>query len=128
MDDFSVLGDSNEGCLENLGKVLERCQEKNPVLNWEKCHFMVTQRIVLGHIVSKNGIEVDKAKVQLISNLPTPKCVRDIRSFLGHAGFYRRFIKDFSAIARPFCILLDKEVPFAWSQACEASFDKLKLC
>ena len=126
MDDFSVFGDSYKGCLENLRKVLERCQEKNLVLNWEKCYFMVTQGIVLGHIVSKNGIEVDKAKVELISNLPTPKCVRDIRSFLGHAGFYRRFIKDFSAIARPLCNLLAKDVPFAWSQACEAAFDKLK--
>ena len=126
MDDFSVFGDSYEGCLENLCKVLERCQEKNLVLNWEKCHFMVTQGIVLGHIVLKKGIEVDKAKVELISNLPTPKCVRDIRSFLGHAGLYRRFIKDFSAIAHPLCNLLAKDVPFAWSQACEATFDKLK--
>ena len=87
---------------------------------------MMTQGIVLGHIVSKNGIEVDKAKVELISNLPTPKCVRDIRSFLGHAGFYRRFIKDFSAIARPLYNLLAKDVLLAWSQACEAAFDKLK--
>ena len=126
MDDFSVFGDSFENCLENLRKVLERCQEKNLVLNWEKCHFMVTQGIVLGHIVSKDGIEVDKAKVELISNLPTPKCVRDIRSFLGHAGFYRRFIKDFSAIARPLCTLLAKDVPFTWSQACDTAFTKLK--
>ena len=108
MDDFSVFGDSFAICLENLRKVLERCQEKNLVLYWEKCHFMVTQGIVLGHIVSKDGIEVDKAKVELISNLPTPKCVRDIRSFLGHAGFYRRFIKDFSAIARPYVLCLPK--------------------
>ena len=68
---------------------------------------------------------MDKAKVELISNLPIPNCVRDIRSFLGHAGFYRRFIKDFSAIARPLCNLLAKDVPFAWSQACEDAFDKL---
>ena len=126
VDDFSVFGNSYEGCLENLRKVLERCQEKNLVLNWEKCHFMVTQGIVLGHIESKTGIEVDKAKVELISNLPTPKYVRDIRSFLGHAGFYRRFIKDFSAIARPLCTLLAKDVPFAWSKACEDAFVKLK--
>ena len=126
MDEFSVFGESNDECLENLRKVLERFQEKNLVLNWEKCHFMVTQGIVLGHIVSKNGIEVDKARVDMISNLPTPKCVRDIRSFLGHAGLYRRFIKYFSAISRPLCSLLAKDVPFAWSQACEAAFDKLK--
>ena len=99
---------------------------EEPCVNWEKCPFMVTQGIVLGHIVSKNGIEVDKAKVELISNLPTPKCVRDIRSFLRYAGFYRRFIKYFTAIARPLCNLLTKDVPFAWSQACEAAFDKLK--
>ena len=115
MDDFSVFGDSYEGCLENLWRVLERCQEKNLVLNWEKCHFMVTQGIVLGHIVSKEGIEVDKAKVELISSLPTPKCVKYIRSFLGHAGFYMRFIRDFSAIARPLCNLLARDITFAWS-------------
>ena len=107
MDDFFVYGDSYEGCLENLRRVLERCEKKNLVLNWEKCHFMVTQGIVLGHVVSKEGIEVDKAKVEFISTLPTPKCVKDIRSFLGHAGFYRRFVKNFSAIARPLCSFLE---------------------
>ena len=126
MDDFSVFGDSYEGCLKNLRRVLERCQEKNLVLNWEKCHFMVTQGIVLGHIVSREGIDVDKAKVELISNLPTPKCVKDIRSFLGNAGFYRRFIRDFSALAHPLCNLLAKDVTFEWSQACRTAFDKLK--
>ena len=126
MDDFSIFGDSYEGCLENLRRVLERCQEKKLMLNWKKCHFMVTQGIVLGHIVSSEGIEVDKAKVELISNLPTPKCVKDIRSFLGHVGFYRRFIRDFSAIARPLCNLLAKDGTFEWSQAREAVFDKLK--
>ncbi|MBE2321387.1 hypothetical protein DVA67_036070, partial [Solirubrobacter sp. CPCC 204708] len=72
------------------------------------------------------GIEVDKAKVELLSNLPTPKCVKDIRSFLGHAGFYRRFIKDFSAISRSLCNLLAKDVVFEWSEACEEAFKKLK--
>ena len=81
------------------------------MLNWEKCHFMVTQGIILGHIVSKKGIEVDKAKVELISNLPIPKCVKDIRSFLGHTGFYRRFIRDFSAIAVPCAIFLPRTSP-----------------
>ena len=126
MDDFSVFGDSYEGCLENLRRLLERCKEKNLVLNWEKCHFMVTQGIMVGHIVSREGIEVDKAKVELISNLPTPKCVKDIQLFLGHEGFYRRFIRDFSAIAHPLCNFLAKDVTFEWSQACEVAFDKLK--
>lgn len=126
MDDFSVFGDSFESCLANLEKVLTRCEEKNLVLNWEKCHFMVTQGIVLGHIVSSDGITVDKAKINLISNLPTPKCVKDIRSFLGHAGFYRRFIKDFSAISRPLCHLLSKDIPFEWTPAYEQAFVKLK--
>ena len=126
MDDFFVFRDSYEGCLENLRRVMERCQEKKLVLNWVKCHFMVTQGIVLGHIVSRGGIEVDKAKVELISNLPTTKCVKDIRSILGKAGFYRRFIKYFSSIAHPLCNLLAKDVSFEWSQACEAAFDKLK--
>ena len=95
------------------------------MLNWEKCHFMVTQGIVLGHIVSREGIEVDKAKVELISNLPTPKCVKDIWSFLGHTGFYRRFIRDFSSIACPLCNFLANDVTFEWSQACEAAFVKI---
>ncbi|XP_058211404.1 uncharacterized protein LOC131323568 [Rhododendron vialii] len=72
------------------------------------------------------GIEVDKAKIDLIATLPTPKCVKDIRSFLGHAGFYRRFIKDFSAISRPLCHLLSKDTPFEWTPACEEAFNKLK--
>ena len=87
---------------------------------------MVTQEIVLGHIVSREGIEVDKAIVELISNLPTPKCVKDIRSFFGHAGFCRRFIRDFSAITCPLCNFLAKDVTFEWSQACKGAFDKLK--
>ncbi|KAH9782166.1 hypothetical protein KPL71_008774 [Citrus sinensis] len=77
MDDFSVFGDSFDQCLHHLTLVLQRCTEKSLVLNWEKCHFMVKQGIVLGHIISSKGIEVDKAKVDLISNLPPPKTVRE---------------------------------------------------
>nr|XP_009763665.1 PREDICTED: uncharacterized protein LOC104215541 [Nicotiana sylvestris] len=103
MDDFSVFGSSYDDCLKNLSKVLARCEEINLVLNWEKCHFMVQEGIVLGHRVSRSGIEVDKAKVKAVEQLPPPIFVKDVQRFLGHAGFYRRFIKDFSKIATPLC-------------------------
>ncbi|CAN6557527.1 unnamed protein product [Malus baccata var. baccata] len=126
MDDFSVFGDSFDGCLENLTLILKRCMETNLVLNWEKCHFMVKQGIVLGHIISENGIEVDKSKIDLVRHLSSPTSVREVRSFLGHAGFYRRFIKDFSKIAQPLCRLLQKEVAFEFTKECTASFNQLK--
>ena len=106
MDDFSVYSDSFDACLSNLTLILKRCMDSNFVLNWEKCHFMVEQGIILGHIVSSKGIEVDKSKIDLIRSLPLPTSVKEVRSFLGHAGFYKRFIKDFSKIARPLCQLL----------------------
>jgi len=108
---FFVFGDSFDDCLTNLKKVLNRCEEKILVLNWEKFHFIVTNGIVLGHIVSSTGIEVDKSKIELIATLPTPKSIKDVRSFLGHAGFYRRFIKDFSVISKPLSNLLDAIQP-----------------
>ncbi|CAN6566247.1 unnamed protein product [Malus baccata var. baccata] len=126
MDDFSVYGDSFDTCLHNLSLVLKRCQETNLVLNWEKCHFMVSHGLVLGHIISEKGIEVDKSKVELVSSLPIPTTVREVRSFLGHAGFYRRFMKDFSMISRPLCRLLQKDVIFDMNEECVVAFNKLK--
>ena len=89
MDDFTVYGSSFEQCLHNLGTVLQRCKDKNLALNWEKCHFMVKEGIVLGHMISAAGLEVDQAKVSFIRDLMPPTTVKGIRSFLGHAGFYR---------------------------------------
>ena len=92
MDDFSVYDTTFDDCLLNLSKVLKRCEDHNLVLNWEKCHFMVTEGIVLGHLISNRGIEVDRAKIELIEKMPPPNSLKGVRSFLGHAGFYRRFI------------------------------------
>ncbi|GJW64157.1 reverse transcriptase domain-containing protein [Tanacetum coccineum] len=126
MDDFSVFGDSFSTCLSHLDKMLKRCEDTNLSLNWEKSHFMVKEGIVLGHKISKSGIEVDRAKVEVIAKLPHPTTVKGVRSFLGHAGFYRRFIQDFSKIARPMTHLLEKETPFFFSEECIESFNTLK--
>ncbi|GKB22601.1 reverse transcriptase domain-containing protein [Tanacetum coccineum] len=126
MDDFLVFGDSFSSCLSHLDMMLKRCEDTNLVLNWEKCHFMVKEGIVLGHKISKSGIEVDRAKVDVISKLPPPTTVKGIRSFLGHAGFYKRFINDFSKIARPMTYLLEKDTPFLFSSECQSSFEILK--
>ena len=89
MDDFSVYGSSFEHCLKNLKIVLQRCQDMNLALNWEKCHFLVTEAIVLGHRISVAGLEVDQDKVSVIETLMPPNTAKGIRRFLVHVGFYR---------------------------------------
>ncbi|RDX64347.1 Retrovirus-related Pol polyprotein from transposon 17.6, partial [Mucuna pruriens] len=126
MDDFTVYADSFDACLENLSKVLRRCIDKNLVLNFEKCHFIVTEGIVLGHLVSNRGIEVDKSKIDIISSLPNPASAREVCSFLGHAGFYKRFIKNFNKLALPLSRLLQKDVEFNFDQPCIEAFQELK--
>ena len=88
MDDFNVFGNDFESCLAHLTKILEVCVRKRLVLSWEKSHFMVQEGVVLGHIVLGKGLEVDKANIEVIQNLPLPGTVRDLRSLLGHVGFY----------------------------------------
>ena len=126
MDDFSVYGSNFDNCLENLETVLQRCQDKNLALNWEKCHFMVTEGIVLGHKISIAGLKVDQAKVAILKIVLSPTTVKGIRSFLGHVGFYRRFIKDFSKISRPLCRLLEKDAKFYFDESCRSVFDEIK--
>ncbi|GKE11018.1 reverse transcriptase domain-containing protein, partial [Tanacetum coccineum] len=120
MDDFLVFGNSFENCLSRVDKMLQRCEDTNICLNWKKSHFMVKEGIVLGHKISKNGI------VDVIAKLPHPTTVKGVRSFLGHAGFYRRFIKDFSKISRPMTRLLEKNTPFIFSNECIQAFEMLK--
>ncbi|KAK1652084.1 hypothetical protein QYE76_069889 [Lolium multiflorum] len=109
MDDFSVYGNSFDSCLRNLDKVLQRCEETNLVLNWEKCHFMVNEGIVLGHKIYERGIEVDRAKVEAIEKMPYP-----------------RDVKDFSKISKPLTNLLQKDVPFVFDDDCKEAFETLK--
>ncbi|XP_022870152.1 uncharacterized protein LOC111389466 [Olea europaea var. sylvestris] len=125
MDNFSVFGSSFDECLEPLNLVLQRCKETNLVLNWEKCHFMVQEGIVLGHRILAKGIEVDKAKIQVIEKLSPPKSVKGVHSFLGACGvlqeIYKRFLEEcltaFNTLKEklttaPVIVALDWELPF----------------
>ena len=87
---------------------------------------MVTKGIVIGHMISTVELEVDQAKVSIIRNLMPPTTVKGIRSFLGHTGFYIRFIRDFSKIARPLCRLLEKDTKFNFDESCQNSFEEIK--
>ncbi|GJT74124.1 reverse transcriptase domain-containing protein [Tanacetum coccineum] len=126
MDDFFVFRNSFDNCLKNLDKMLQHCKDVYLVLNWEKCHFMVQEGIVLRHKVSRVGLEVDKEKIDVILKLPPPINVKGIRSFLVHAGFYRQLIKDFSKISHPLTKLLEKDTPFEFNDECHKAFEAIK--
>ena len=96
------------------------------MLNWEKCHFMVTKGAILGHKISSKGIEVDKAKIDVIEKLPPLTNVKGIRSFLCHVGFYRRFIKYFSKISKPLCNLIQQGQLFVFYKGYVTTFTKLR--
>ena len=110
--------------------LIEFCRDvKKQILSWIRRSatlWLINEGIVLGHKISKRGIEVDKAKVDAIQKMSCPKDIKGIRSFLGHAGFYRRFIKDFSEISRPLTNLLQKGIPFIFDDDCVEAFEILK--
>lgn len=126
MDDFIVYGDTFDDCLNNIEKVLKRCIETNLSLYNEKCFMMLTEGMVLGHHISSSGIKVDPAKIQVIVNLIPPKPQKEVRSFLGYVGYYRRFIKNFSKIALPLFKFLAKDIEFQWTTNCQNAFEILK--
>ena len=115
MDDFTPYGDAFQTALANLEKVLEHCEQNNVALNTEKCHMMMTEGIVLGHFILADRIKVDPAKIEVISKITTHMTLKEVRSFLGHTGYYRRFIENFSKIASPLFSLLMKDVEFMWT-------------
>ncbi|GJW26836.1 reverse transcriptase domain-containing protein [Tanacetum coccineum] len=109
-------------CIPKKGGITIVANEKDELVPTRT----VTEGIVLGHKVSGASLEVDKAKIDVISKLPPPTNIKGIRSFLGHAGFYRRFIKDFSKIARPLTKLHEKDTPFEFNDECHKAFTSLK--
>ncbi|GJX38610.1 reverse transcriptase domain-containing protein [Tanacetum coccineum] len=109
-------------CVQKKG----RCKTSSRPKLGKNVNFMVKEGICAGHKVSNAGLKVDKAKINVISKLPPPTNIKGVRSFLGHAGFYRRFIKDFSKIARPITKLLEKDTPFEFDDECQKAFESLK--
>ena len=126
MDDFSVFGETFDDCLDHLTKILQICVKKRLALSWEKSHFMLHEGVVLGHIVSERGLEMDKAKIEVIQNLGVPSSLQGLRGFLGHVGFYRRFIQDFAKISKPLTSLLCKDAEFQVGLEGEKAFYTLK--
>nr|GEX02055.1 receptor-like serine/threonine-protein kinase SD1-8 [Tanacetum cinerariifolium] len=122
----STYNDLSVNRIDIIDVAREEYEDINLVLNWEKCHFMVKEGIVLGHKISKNRLEVDREKVDVIAKLPHPTTMKGVRSFLGHAGFYRRFIQDFSKISRHMNHLLKKETLFVFTKDCIDAFETLK--
>jgi hypothetical protein len=119
MDDFIVYGDTFQEVLNNLEKVLIRCQETNFSLNNEKCNMLHTEGVVLGHHISLAGIQVDP-----VISVPTTQ--KDLCNYLGHAGYYRRFIENFTKLASPLFQLLTKATKFSWIDQCQTAFETLK--
>ena len=126
IDDILVYSKSKEEHEQHLRAVLQRLREKQLYAKFKKCEFWLETISFLGHVVSKRGIEVDPSKVAAVQNWKTPTNVGEIRSFLGLAGYYRKFVEGFSKIASPLTELTRKDVKFIWSEACEKSFQELK--
>ena len=111
---------------QHLRTVLQILRERQLYAKFSKCEFWMEEIAFLGHIISKDGVKPDPSKIQAVMEWEAPRNVTEIRSFLGLAGYYRRFVQDFSIIARPLTNLLKKNVQFRWNATCQNSFERLK--
>ena len=123
-----VYSKNEEEHREHLRLVLEKLREHQLYAKFSKCEFWLKEVRFLGHVISGEGIAVDPTKVQSVMEWLAPTSVGEIRSFLGLAGYYQRFIENFSKIAKPMTKLLKKDTMFKWKEECEASFQELKRC
>jgi len=126
MDDFTVYGNTYQEALDNLEKFLIICQEMNLSVNHEKCKMLLIEEVVLGHHVSFEGIKVYPTNIEVIIRLPPPMTQKEVRIFLGHVGYYRRFIENFTNIVAPMLGLLIKDFDFVWTKQCQTAFETLK--
>jgi hypothetical protein len=125
-DDILIYSRNESEHCDHIRRVLQVLRDNTLYVNLEKCTFAKDKVIFLGYVVSTHGVEVDSSKIEAIQNWPTPMNVSQVRSFHGLAGFYRRFVKDFSTIAAPLNELTKKGVPFVWGAAQDHAFDELK--
>ncbi|XP_048448087.1 uncharacterized protein LOC103926898 [Pyrus x bretschneideri] len=128
IDDILVYSKSKAEHVRHLTLVLKRLREHQLYAKFSKCQFWLNQVAFLGHVISAQGVLVDPQKVAAVENWEQPRTVTEVRSFLGLAGYYRRFVKDFSVIALPLTRLTRKDVKFEWDDRCEQSFQQLKRC
>jgi hypothetical protein len=126
LDDINIYSTTFEEHLVKLEEVFRRLRAAGLKLGPDKCHFLQPKLEFLGHIVSGDGIMADPAKIEKVKNFPIPTTRTKVRSFLGLASYYRKFIKDFSTIAQPLNQLLRKDSELEWTQKCQVSFDALK--
>jgi transposase InsO family protein len=126
LDDILLYSRSIPEHLTRLEVLLQRLREANLKLKPSKCHLLQKQVHFLGHVVSGEGIGTDSTKTDAVATWPVPKTVREVRSFLGLASYYRRFVKNFAEIASPLHDLTKKNKPFHWTEICQIAFDRLK--
>ena len=126
IDDILIYSETREQHEEHLRTVLQILREKHLYAKFSKCEFWLEEIAFLGHIVSKNGVQPDPSKIAAVKEWEPPKNITEVRSFLGLAGYYRRFVEGFSIIAKPLTNLLKKNVIFKWDAKCEESFEELK--
>ncbi|GBN14381.1 Transposon Ty3-I Gag-Pol polyprotein [Araneus ventricosus] len=126
LDDIIIVGRTFEEHLNNLRKVFQRLQKANLKLSPKKCRFFQKEVTYLGHVISAEGVKTDPGKIKAVVDWPRPETVHDVRSFLGLCTYYRRFVKNFSTIARPLHKLTEAKSNFNWTEECEKSFNSLK--
>ena len=126
VDDILIYSPSEEEHREHLRIVLQLLRDHQLYAKYSKCEFWLTEVKFLGHVVSRDGVSVDPEKIESVMGWQRPKSVFEIRSFLGLAGYYRRFVEDFSRLAAPMTKLTRKGVKFIWNDACEVTFQELK--
>ncbi|KAL0561652.1 hypothetical protein IC582_002092 [Cucumis melo] len=126
IDDILIYSKTEAEHEEHLRIVLQTLRDNKLYVKFSKCEFWLKQVSFLGHVVSKAGVSVDPAKIEAVTGWTRPSTVSEVRSFLGLAGYYRRFVENFSCIATPLTQLTRKGAPFVWSKACEDSFQNLK--